>query len=234
MLSVFIGYDERESQCFHVLEQSIMDTCSQPVAIIPLHGRMLRNFDGQRDGTNRFIYSRFLVPYLMDYQDWAIFLDADMLVRTDLSRLWDLRDESKAVMVVKHEYETKATTKLVGTPMEAKNESYPRKNWSSMVLWNCAHPGHRILTPEFVSEAPGSYLHRFSWIPNDDIGEVPLEWNHLVGEYPQNKGAHIAHFTLGAPGFAHYSFCEHSNEYHAKTARVNRMDDLIDIRKGAA
>lgn len=225
MIPIAIGYDHRESIAYHVLEQSIIDKCSEPVAIIPLVSSMLNDFDGQKDGTNAFIYSRFLVPELCDYQGWAIYLDADMLLRDDLAKLWALRDESKAVMVVQHDYSTRHHRKLIGTPMECGNADYPKKNWSSAILWNCGHSQNRILNREFVREAPGSVLHRFQWLTEDLIGSIPPEWNHLVGEYPKSEQAKLVHFTLGAPCFEHYRKCEYSSEWHARKEGVNAALD---------
>ena len=213
MIRVCIGWDSRESIAYHVLSQSIINKTSTPVSITPLANRMLRNFDGQRDGTNAFIYSRFLVPELMNYQGWAIYMDSDMLLRDDLMKLWDQRDESKAVMVVKHDYHTKHRRKLIGTPMECNNADYLRKNWSSMILWNCAHSQNKILTNEYVSEAPGSILHRFSWLNDDLVGSLSPVWNHLVGEYPLSEEAKLVHFTYGAPCFSYYSRCDYSSEW---------------------
>jgi hypothetical protein len=186
---------------------------------------MLQDFDGQRDGTNAFIYSRFLVPQLMDYQGWAVYMDSDMLLRDDLVKLWDQRDEAKAVMVVHHEYHTKHRRKLIGTPMECDNADYPRKNWSSMMLWNCAHPQNRILTTEFVSDAPGSVLHRFSWLKDDLVGSIATDWNHLVGEYQLTDKAKLVHFTHGAPCFSHYRKCDYSAEWHGMKEDVNAALD---------
>lgn len=124
-----------------------------------------------------------------------------MVCNADIAELWALRDETKAVQVVKHDYKTKQKVKYLGN----KNEDYPRKNWSSLVLWNCGHPANRVLTPEFVSENPGSYLHRFSWLSDDLIGDLPKEWNWLAIEYPDNPEAKIVHFTLGTPCFKEYS-----------------------------
>lgn len=225
MIPVAIGFDPRETVAYHVLEQSIIDRTSVPVAIIPLASRMLRDFDGQRDGTNSFIYSRFLVPELCDYQGWAVYMDSDMLLRTDLTELWALRDESKAVMVVKHDYHTKHRRKLIGTPMECDNADYPRKNWSSMILWNCGHPQNRILNREFISEAPGSVLHRFQWLADDLVGEVPSTWNHLVGEYPLTAEAKLVHYTYGAPCFSHYRKCDYASEWHGTKEEVNAALD---------
>jgi hypothetical protein len=232
VIPVAIGFDPRETVAYHVLEQSIINWTTSPVALIPLHEKMLDNFDGQRDGTNSFIYSRFLVPQLMDYQGWAVYLDSDMLLRTDLTKLWNLRDESKAVMVVKHDYKTKHLRKLIGTPMEADNQDYPRKNWSSMMLWNCGHPQNRILNRDFVSSSPGSVLHRFGWLEDGLVGEIPREWNHLVGEYPISRDAKLVHFTHGAPCFPYYKRCDYSMEWHA-TKNESNYAHLIDER-GAA
>ena len=225
MIPVFIGYDARESIAFHVLEQSIIDKTTTPVAIIPLASRMLRNFDGQRDGTNSFIYSRFLVPELCDYDGWALYMDSDMLLRDDLLKLWDMRDSSKAVMVVQHDYHTKHKRKLIGTPMECDNQDYPRKNWSSLMMWNCGHQQNRILTREFVSESPGSVLHRFQWLKDDEIGSLPVTWNHLVGEYEVADAANLVHFTYGAPCFSHYRKCDYSTEWHTVKEDVNAALD---------
>jgi len=225
LIPVCIGFDARETIAYHVLEQSIIDKTSEPVAIIPLASRLLQNFDGQRDGTNAFIYLRFLVPELMGYQGWAIYCDSDMLLRRDLAELWALRDESKAVMCVQHDYHTKHRRKLIGTPMECDNSDYPRKNWSSLILWNCAHPQNRILSTEFVAESPGSVLHRFQWLTDDLIGALPSTWNHLVGEYQFTPDAKLVHFTYGAPCFSHYRKCDYATEWHGAREEVNAALD---------
>lgn len=229
MIPVCIGHDHRESIAYHVLEQSIIDRSSAPVAIVPLSNRMLRGFEGQRDGSNAFIYSRFLVPELMDYQGWAIYMDSDMLLRDDLVKLWDLRDDSKALMVVKHDYQTKHRRKLIGTPMEAANADYPKKNQSSMMLWNCGHRMNRLLTSDYVSEAPGSVLHRFQWLGDEFIGELPPEWNWLVSEYPLSAEAKLVHFTAGAPCFSHYRKCDYASEWHGTREDVNHALDKTHL-----
>lgn len=217
---LFAGYDPRESAVYHVLTQSIIETASVPVSITPLHKGMLDNFDGQQDGTNAFIYSRFLVPSLMEFDGWAMYCDSDMLFRADIADLWDMRDESKAVMVCKHEYETRHHRKFIGTPLEADNLSYPCKNWSSLILWNCSHPAHKVLTKDFVAEAGGRYLHRFSWLRPDQIGSLPLSWNWLCGELPYNEYARLIHTTLGAPGFLGYATSDYSEEWHETLLNV--------------
>jgi len=139
------------------------------------------------DGSNHFIYSRFLIPHLMNYKGWALFLDGDMILRDDITELWNMRDESKAVMVVKHDYKTRMTEKYLG----AKNENYPRKNWSSVILWNCGHEANRGVTPEFVQNSTGAQVHRFTWLDDSLIGELPIVWNWLPDEFGENKHAKL-------------------------------------------
>ena len=132
-----------------------------------------------------------------EFDGWAIFADGDMICQADLKELIGMADPNKALMVVKHDYQTKASIKYLGNI----NENYPRKNWSSVILWNCSHPKHKILTPEFVSNQTGKFLHRFSWLDDNDIGELPVEWNWLACEYEKNTDAKLIHYTLGTPCF---------------------------------
>jgi hypothetical protein len=130
------------------------------------------------------------------------------------------------VAVVKHEYETKHSRKYIGTPLEADNRSYPRKNWSSVMLWNCGHYANRILTPEFLKEAPGSFVHRYQWLKDDQIGELPGEWNRLIGEEDCSL-ASILHFTLGAPGFSAYANCDGARHWHR--AKKNALHMIGEV-----
>ena len=201
-ISLVVGFDQREAVAYHVFCQSIIENASNPINLLPLAENTLQGYkEVHTDGSNKFIYSRFLTPYLMGYKGWAIFADGDMVCQADISELWALRDESKAVMVVKHDYKTKASKKYLGN----KNENYPRKNWSSLILWNCAHTENKLLTPEFIQDQPGSYLHRFSWLRDDLIGDLPIEWNWLAIEYPENRNAKLIHYTLGTPCFKDYA-----------------------------
>lgn len=222
MIRVTLGYDEREAVAYHTFCQSLMDTASEPLSITPL---ILSSLPGYKehhlDGSNSFIYSRFLTPYLFDYQGWALYADGDMICLDDIAKVWSLRDESKAVLCVMHDYKTKAHDKYLGN----KNQDYPRKNWSSLVLWNCGHPGNRILTPEFVQRQTGAFLHRFTWLDDQLIGEIPKEWNWLTTEYPANYGASLLHFTLGTPCFRDYRSCEMSEVWHSVYHRTQRGFD---------
>ena len=211
-IKLVIGFDQRESVAYHTFCQSIIEHASAPLTFIPLAINSLKEYkEVHVDGSNDFIYSRFLTPYLNNFEGWAIFADGDMICQADIKELWNLRDESKALLVVKHNYETKVSKKYLGN----KNENYPRKNWSSVILWNCSHPKHRILTPEFIAKQPGSYLHRFSWLDDSDIGELPKEWNWLAIEYPENKNAKLIHYTLGTPCFKEYKDSEMASIWYS-------------------
>ncbi len=210
-IPIFIGYDPREAIAYHTCANSIIRHASMPVTITPLALNLLSEYqETHTDGSNQFIYSRFLVPNLMDYRGWAIFMDGDMILREDIAQLWQLRDEARAVMVVKHDYQTKSQKKYLGSP----NQNYPRKNWSSVVLWNCGSSEHRVLTPEFVQHSTGSYLHRFSWLPDHRIGELPREWNWLPDEFGENSNAKLLHFTLGTPCFHDFADSPQAQEWH--------------------
>lgn len=137
-------------------------------------------------------------------------------------------------MVVKHAYETQHERKYLGTPMESDNLDYPRKNWSSLILWNCGHRANRILTRDFVAEAGGKFLHRFEWLKDDLIGELPLEWNWLVGEYEDNADVKIAHHTLGIPAFREYARREktwHRAFLRTVHAEGERPEDIVKRAK---
>jgi len=214
---IVIGFDQRESVAYHTFTQSIIEKSSIPVSFTPLAINTLKGYEETHtDKSNDFVYSRFLTPYLNNFSGWAIFADGDMICQKDIKELWDLKDESKALLVVKHEYQTKARQKYLGNI----NENYPRKNWSSIILWNCKHPKHKILTPEFIANQTGKFLHRFSWLDDDDIGDLPKEWNWLAIEYPENKEANLIHYTLGTPCFKDYRDTEMSDIWHETQQRM--------------
>lgn len=211
MIQIFIGYDPVEAIAYHVCSNSIIRMTRQPVSISPLALNLMKGYrELHADGRNQFIYSRFLVPSLLGYKGWAIFMDGDMILRDDISKLWNLRDDRYAAMVVKHNYWTRSKVKYFGS----RNDDYPRKNWSSVILWNCGHPLNEKLTPEFIENATGAILHRFSWIPDEQIGELPVEWNWLPDEFGVNASAKLIHFTLGTPCFHDYADAPMAVEWH--------------------
>jgi lipopolysaccharide biosynthesis glycosyltransferase len=210
-IPIFIGYDPREAIAFHTCVNSIIRHASRPVSIMPM---ALNNFgdytETHTDGSNQFIYSRFLVPHLMDYQGQAIFMDGDMIVRGDIAELWDMRDLNKDVQVVKHDYKTRMPVKYLGS----KNEDYPRKNWSSVMIFNCQNYPTRKLTPEYIQKSTGAHLHRFQWTSDDRVGALPPEWNWLPDEYGANPDAKLLHYTLGTPCFHEFATTPMADEWH--------------------
>ena len=202
LLNIFVGFDQKEAIAYHTFVQSLIENSTIPLSITPLAENNLDHYtEKHTDGTNQFTYSRFLVPYLMNFKGWAIFADGDMVCLSDIKILKSYFDTKKAVTVVKHNYKTKHKKKYFGQ----KNDDYPRKNWSSMIIWNCEHPKNKILTPDFISESEGSFLHRFKWLEDSEIGELPKKWNWLAIEYDEKKDLDLIHYTLGTPCFKEYA-----------------------------
>jgi len=124
--------------------------------------------------------------------------------------------------VVKHDYKTKQKQKYLGAP----NQDYPRKNWSSVVLWNCAHEANAKITPDFIENSTGAELHRFTWLADDLIGELPIEWNWLPDEFGENLNAKLLHYTLGTPSFIESSTVAMSQEWHRERILMNHSDQV--------
>lgn len=212
MLNVFVGYDPREAVALYVLAHSIVRRSSTPVRITPLVRSQLPEYQRERGPTEStdFSLTRFMVPHLMGYQGRALYLDCDMLVRADLADLFGMAHYGAAVSVVKHNYTPKSVSKFLGQ----QQTSYPRKNWSSLMVFDCDRCAH--LTPDYVNRATGLELHRFMWLDENEIGALPLEWNWLVGEYQPNPAAKLLHYTLGGPYFRDYRECDHAAEWLAE------------------
>ena len=149
-----------------------------------------------------------------------------MLALDDMNKLFELADDKYALMCVKHDYTPSETMKMDGQ----QQTIYPRKNWSSVVLWNCAHPSNSVVTPELVNTESGMYMHRFMWLKDEEIGEIPYQWNYLVGWY-QSKDPKLVHYTEGGPWFEEYRSCEYSKEWKdilcLKYDLVNHVKDRI-------
>jgi len=210
-LRIFIGYDPKEAVAFHVCANSLIRHSSRPLAIVPLALNLLaKEYDERHtDGSNQFIYSRFLVPYLCNFNGPALYLDGDMVVKADIAELFALNQLDKDVMVVKHDYQTKYPVKYFGQ----SNTDYPRKNWTSVMLFNCSNYPNRCLLPGYVEKQTGEHLHRLQWIADGRIGELPMEWNWLVGEYEMRNDAKLYHYTLGIPACQGYDSCDSSQEW---------------------
>jgi len=231
-LAIYVGFDPKESISWHVLVQSLMETTSKPLSIKPVNLRnyaAIYNRPHDKKQSNEFSFSRFLVPYLMNYSGYALFMDSDMLVRSDITEVFQLacenENKNKAVHVVKHDYIPANDIKYLGQ----KQYAYPRKNWSSFVLWNCSHPKNKKVDLEFVNRASGAELHRFSWLDDDEIGSLDLSWNWLVGEYESKN--HLGtiknvHWTVGGPYFNEYAGADFAEEWFKMKDIMERCDQL--------
>lgn len=214
-MKVFVGYDNREDIAFRVCKHSIKRF--QPEAeVVALRQKELRkNNDYWRPedklASTEFTFTRFLVPHLMNYQGWAVFVDCDFVWEADIAELFKLADPKYAVMVVQHDYNPTNSVKMDGK----SQHQYPRKNWSSMILWNCGHPSNQTLTKEVVNSETGAFLHRFQWLKDEEIGSLSHEWNWLVNWYkePEQGKPKAIHYTEGGPWFENYKDCEYHLNY---------------------
>jgi hypothetical protein len=224
MRPIYIGYDPRESVAFHTLSHSLLRRASAPISIAPLAQGQLKGIYRRTRGpteSTEFSLTRFLVPYLSGYAGWSLYMDCDMLCRTDIAALFreTEKQKEKAILVCKHDYVPKGERKF----LDQVQTKYPRKNWSSLMLFNNARC--RALSPDYVNTASGLELHRFAWTEDAALGTLDLDWNWLVGEYDYKDDAKIVHFTRGGPYFEAYRGCDYAAEWFAelesmRTARV--------------
>ena len=220
MIKIFIGYDPREAVAFHVLSHSIHSRVSEPVSITPLNLEQLGDLMWRERNplqSTDFSFSRFLTPFMCEYEGWAIFMDCDMLVVDDLAKLWSLRDDRYSVMCVKHEHVPEEGVKFLG----ATQTRYEKKNWSSVMLFNCNKC--RALTLDYVNTATGLDLHRFNWLESEEqIGEIPGRWNHLVDYDPALPIEQISnlHYTIGGPYFDDFRDCSYNAEWQLEKDKM--------------
>lgn len=233
MINVFIGWDPREAEAYRVAQDSLAKNCSRAVAVHRLDaedlyqrrllwrpverelGRMHDHLSGAPQSTE-FATSRFLVPFIQR-TGWALFTDCDVVFLGDVAELFALADPRYAVMCVKHENGHQAGIKMDGQIQTV----YSRKNWSSVVLWNCEHPSlHRMDLGKF-NQWPGELLHQFRWLRDSEIGELPAAWNWLVNVEPRPDEPKIAHFTLGGPWLPNWKAAPHDEVWHAARLSCN-------------
>ena len=213
-MKVFVGYDTREDIAYQVCKHSL-EARNKDVEVIPLKQNDLRNAGWytrpvDKLASTEFTFTRFLIPELTNFNGWAVFCDSDIIFLEDVKELFDQADDKYAVMCVQHDYAPKEGVKMDGQVQTV----YPRKNWSSVMLFNCAHPSNAKLNMDLVNEPEinGAYLHRFSWLQDDEIGELSHEWNYLVGHYDTGTPKAL-HYTEGGPWFENYRNCEYHKEW---------------------
>ena len=220
MVNVYIGYDSREDLAYQVCSHSIKSKSNSanifPLKLSELRKKGIYTRGEDKLGSTEFTFSRFLVPVLNDYQGWALFCDCDILFLNPVEELFSLTNDKYAVMCVQHDYTPKGKTKMDGRVQSI----YPRKNWSSLVLWNCGHPSNKKVTRDLVNdpETTGKFLHRFSWLEDKEIGNISHEWNWLVGWYSETSDGSpkAIHYTEGGPWFPEYRFCDYHDVWKEK------------------
>jgi lipopolysaccharide biosynthesis glycosyltransferase len=222
---IFIGWDKREPEAYDVARYSLVKRASIPVSVVPiklddLRARGLYSRSEDPLASTEFTYSRFLTPALAGYKGWALFCDCDFLWLGDIAGLVPYTKTSKAVYCVQHDYKPKETVKMDG----AVQTSYPRKNWSSLMLFNCEHPSVKQLTPEVVNRETGAYLHRMQWVADEDIGSLPTEWNWLEGwnEKPASGTPKAVHFTRGGPWFEKWQNVDYGDLWIAERKAMEK------------
>lgn len=231
--SIWIGYDPKEVPGYNVARYSLM---KYKLTTIQFHTLLLQDLIDRglykrpisRDKEGRmwddvsqapmateFSLTRFFLPHLT--KGWALFCDCDILVRSSIANLFALADDRYAVMVVKHDHRPRSDRKM-GNEIQT---SYPRKNWSSVMLVNCDHPANEKLSLAYLNNARGLALHQFAWLTDDQIGELPVEWNWLVNHSSSVFEPHIVHFTDGYPLFE-----GHENDPYADEWRQTHREFL--------
>ena len=215
-LNIYIGYDSKEDIAYRVCKHSILKRSNTNLKVFSLKlYELVTNKMYSRDidplASTEFTYSRFLVPALNKYKGWAIFCDCDFIFFEDVSKILENLDDSKAVYCVKHDYTPKEKHKMDGQ----KQTIYPRKNWSSFILFNCSHPSNKKLSIELVNSETGSFLHQFKWLKDTEIGSLDERWNWLEGwtSNHNNKKPFAVHYTRGGPWFDEWQDVEFASEW---------------------
>lgn len=222
-IPVYVGYDSREDIAYQVCKHSIVrrdpDATVKPLKQKEMRESGLYTREIDKLASTEFTFTRFFIPHLQNYKGWAVFCDCDFVWTVPTTDLEQYCDPDKAVVVVQHDY-----TPTEGMKMDGKQQHiYPRKNWSSMILWNCTHPKNKVLTPELLNKESPAFLHRFQWLDDEDIGSLPHHYNWLVGWYkePRDGKPKIYHWTEGGPWFVdNYFDCEYADVWKKETINL--------------
>ena len=210
----FIGYDSKEDIAYRVCKQSLINNSTLDTKVMALKqyelrakGFYYRDIDPL--ASTEFTYTRFLIPSLMNYKGWAVFCDCDILFLTDVKLLFEGLDDEKAIYCVQHDYSPSEKHKMDGK----KQTIYPRKNWSSFIIFNCSHPSNKKLTVEVVNKESGSYLHQFKWLKDEEIGSLDERWNWLEGWTSKHNPSkpYAIHYTRGGPWFSEWQDVEYAD-----------------------
>ena len=217
ILNIYIGYDSSnygQQLAFDICKRSILINSNSNINVIALKKKELEEkgiFNRiDNTGSTEFTYTRFLVPYLNNYKGYALFCDSDFLWNCDITSILKYMSEDLAVMCVKHDYTNCPTTYKMDGQVQ---EHYPRKNWSSLMVFNCSHRNVANLTLEAVNNNTPAWLHRMNWCGDDEIGELPREYNYLVGYYPKIDKPYAIHYTDGGPWYIDYKNVDYAEEW---------------------
>ena len=225
-MKIFIGYDSREDIAYQVCKRSLEKNTSVPLEIQPIKQQEMRErglYWREHDpfSSTEFSFTRFLVPYLAGYKGWAVFMDCDFLWRGDVAGLMDYANPYYGAVVVQHDYKPKETHKMDNRVQH----QYPRKNWSSMILFNCEHLHIKAVTPELVNRESGMYLHQIRFLWDACIGNLPIAYNYLEGWHTKDDCPNpvAVHFTRGGPWFKDYTDVEYGSEWMHMARGINNV-----------
>jgi hypothetical protein len=241
---VYLGFDANEIVACCVARESIIRRTpnadvhrisrlslgahyTRPTSCQPGTGRLWDDISDAPMSTDHAI-ARFFVPWLCDYTGWAIFMDGDVLCQANLDVLLAYADPAIALHCVQHPPLLAEGAKKDG----AAQLAYPRKNWSSVMLFNCGHPANRQLDLHTLNSLPGRDLHRFCWLQDAEIGALDPKWNYLVNVNEPLDNPAIVHFTLGVPLLAAHAHDPYSDEWYAMAMhagyRIGRLARQLD------
>jgi len=211
-MKIYIGHDSRFPQATRACRRSIEDHSKEGEHIIKyLDKKSLTKVGayGRKDvsgESTEFSFTRFYVPMLSHYQGISLFVDNDFIFKCNPTELEQYL-RNKPVACVKHKLENIHGNKMDGI----ENKSYPRKCWSSLMLFD--NTKLKQLSKEYLDNASPADLHQFAWVKDNEIGRIPLKYNHLVGYYKKHKYIKAIHYTQGGPWFDEYKNSELSEEW---------------------
>ena len=215
-INIYIGLDEPHQIAYDTCQKSILDKNKKyNIEIYPINYNTVKEYSREKDQfeSTQFAFARFFVPYLSNYKGISIFVDGDFLFLESIDKLLDLYDDKYALMCCKHnDYNPMNTSKMDGKIQT----TWPRKNWSSLMIFNNEHPKNKTLNPFTINNQSGAFLHRFKWLEDEEIGAIPIQWNWLVDWYKEPlDGKPLAlHFTEGGPWLEKYKNCSYNKEWY--------------------
>ena len=221
-LKVFIGWDSREDIAYQVARHSILKHNPNievyPLKLYELREKGIYSREDDKKGSTEFTISRFLVPFLSGYKGHSLFMDCDMVCLDDLEFVLEFQEASlNPVSCIQHDYSPKSKMKMDGQMQHI----YPRKNWSSVMLFN--NSKCKNLTPDIVNTETPMYLHRMLWA-DEKIGSLPVKFNFLAGYYDFNEEQPVLiHYTDGGPWFKEYRDCPHGDLWK------NEVKEMFDL-----